>query len=446
MKRRRNPSIKRQLVISVCMMQAAVVILSTMALFYGLMDREVGFVPPSATTRVLESLHVDEHGLAFRQTDDLKQFRASDPQLWAVVADRSGHIARFGDVPALYEPLIGMLPVTTGQMQAAMDQAQFTFRTEKKEKDGVRLTVMVGGTNQYTFLTSVLYLSGLVTPYFAVPVVLALLAFLPLLINRATSEVRALAEEAKALDLSERGVHMRDTGVPKEILPLITAFNEAIQRLGRAYRVRDQFLRDAAHELRMPIAVLAARIEGMERHPLKATLLTDLGRLGNVAEQLLDLQRLQGPRAEIVPLDLVELARETVSDVAPLASMRGYSLSLDAPGSKVIILGEPASVGRVLTNLLQNALVHGGGAGTITVRVTREGSFSVSDEGQGIPEEQREQIFQPFYRGGSREPGHGLGLHLTREIVWRHGGRISVGDNRPRGAMFVVQLPLAPRT
>lgn len=136
-----------------------------------------------------------------------------------------------------------------------------------------------------------------------------------------------------------------------------------------------------------------------------------------MAEQLLDLQRLQTPSLALVRCD---------------------DLVLNAPAEPVWVLGQASSLNRVITNLIQNALVHGGGC--ISLTVSADGSFVVTDQGPGIAEAAREQIFQPFHRGTVDTPGHGLGLHLVQEIVRAHQGRISVANGAEGGAPFSVQL------
>jgi signal transduction histidine kinase len=129
--------------------------------------------------------------------------------------------------------------------------------------------------------------------------------------------------------------------------------------------------------------------------------------------------------------------------VAPLVLDAGYELAMDAPPAPVTIVGDRQALSRALTNLLQNAIVHAGGKGLIHVEVSADGAFQVSDEGPGIPPEQREQIFTPFYRLRPSSVGTGLGLHLVQEIVARHGGDISVLDVPGGGARFRVRLRLA---
>jgi len=262
----------------------------------------------------------------------------------------------------------------------------------------------------------------------------------PWLIRRAMRGVAEVAEQAQAIDIDERGARLADHAVPRELQPLVQAFNATLERLNEGYKTRDRFLAGAAHELRAPIAILEARIETLEAGAMRTRLLTDVARLSNLAEQLLDLQRLGKHESKLEPLDLVSLSSEVTADVAPLAIGAGYELALDAPETPVMVMGDPLSLSRVLTNLIQNAVAHGGGRGLITVDVHPDGTFGVSDQGPGIPVGERHRIFEPFYRLRPSSTGAGLGLHLVQEIVALHGGRIDIVEADGGGAWFRVRL------
>jgi signal transduction histidine kinase len=107
------------------------------------------------------------------------------------------------------------------------------------------------------------------------------------------------------------------------------------------------------------------------------------------------------------------------------------------------VKGDALALSRVLMNLIQNAMMHAGDEGTISVAVNAFGELSVTDEGPGVPLEERDRIFEPFYRTRPSSTGTGLGLHLARQVVERHGGSIDVADVERGGACFRVRLPLA---
>lgn len=443
MKALHSPSLIGRLLWSLCLMQVVVLVTSIAGTLYYIIDDRFTFMSDSVIDTLVSAIAVQPDGLVFERTDELRSLQADNPQLWVVIRDANGHRQQLGDVPAAYQALERSLPLLgVSQMRALPEQNELTMRIEVKPIQDQQVHIMVGGVAMSDFKSLILQATGLLSPYFLTPLILFTLLATPIVVLHATRGVRRVTKEASALDISTPDAHLTEDSVPREIRPLVSAFNAAMERLSKAYHARDRFLRDAAHELRMPIAVLMARIDGMPSHPLKPVLLIDLSRLATVAEQLLDLQRLQSPQIEFVRVDLVALTRDLVSDIAPVALSRCDDLVLNAPDQPVWVLGQASALSRVITNLVQNALIHGEGTGTISITVAPRGTVAVADQGKGVASEDREHIFHPFYRGKTDVPGHGLGLHLVQEIVRAHRGRITVNDAAGGGAVFTVHLPV----
>lgn len=169
--------------------------------------------------------------------------------------------------------------------------------------------------------------------------------------------------------------------------------------------------------------------------------MADASRIAVLAEQLLDLQRLGGQKAPLVPLDIVGLCRSVVADMAPLAISQGYNLSFEPEEEPILALADDASLQRALMNIVQNAIEHGGNRGTITIRVASNRVIEIADDGDGIPETERELVFDAFHRMRPKDRGTGLGLNLVQEIVRYHGGEISISDSPTGGACFRIALP-----
>jgi signal transduction histidine kinase len=191
--------------------------------------------------------------------------------------------------------------------------------------------------------------------------------------------------------------------------------------------------------------VLSARVENLPAGAARVTLLRDVTRLANLAEQLLDLQRIGMRHTVLEPLDLVGAVKEVIGDVAPLAVEAGYELEMVCAQPAVLVLGDLPSLSRVVTNLLQNAIAYGGGQGLIKVSVAANGEFEVADAGPGIPADERTRIFEPFYRVRPSSFGAGLGLHLVKEIIDFHRGKIEAVEAAGGGACFRVTLRLAQK-
>jgi signal transduction histidine kinase len=244
------------------------------------------------------------------------------------------------------------------------------------------------------------------------------------------------AAAAEHIDIDQRGVQLPADKVPREILPLVKAVNDALGRLDRGYERHKRFLTDAAHELRTPIAILATRIAALPPSPERARLLQDTARLSTLTDQLLDLQRLDRQSEAFGPVDLVDAARAVVVDLAPISFAAGYEMDFEAEATSIMVSGDRTAIERAVMNLIQNAIEHGGNAGRIRIAVSAPAMIEVADEGSGVPQEERERIFEPFHRLRPRSHGAGLGLNLVREIMQLHGGHIEVVDDAAKGACF----------
>lgn len=264
----------------------------------------------------------------------------------------------------------------------------------------------------------------------------AMLIALPIL-SRA---LRPLAAEAASILPQEPERRLCEEKAPRELLPLVRGFNAALDRLASELGRRKRFIADAAHELRTPLAVVALRVEALEDETAKQELRRGLGRLVHLVSQMLDVERLSLSGRERLPVDLAAVARDVVADLAPTAIRSGYDLSLEAPDRPVEIVGEEQAIARALTNLLSNAVEHGGNCGQIVVSVSPGRTVEVADEGPGVADALLPRLFEPFARGSSTGEGCGLGLHLTREIMRAHGGDVSLVPGRV-GSTFRLSFP-----
>lgn len=165
------------------------------------------------------------------------------------------------------------------------------------------------------------------------------------------------------------------------------------------------------------------------------SLLPDVSRLANLSEQLLDLHRLDNG-APSDRIDLAILARSVAADLAPvlIASGKAIEVVVDEPG---MVIGDAGSIGRALTNLIQNAVDHGGDE--VIVRIDGA-TVEVRDNGPGIPTEEHERVFEPFHRLRPRSSGTGLGLNLVKQVVDHHRGRITLAKAPGGGAIVRVEF------
>lgn len=297
-----------------------------------------------------------------------------------------------------------------------------------------------------------------------VPFVLAL-PLLGFLIWRLVGrEVRFL--EATAKDVARRSPEslepIQGEAVPEEIRPLVDALNGLLGRLGAALSQQRQFIGDAAHELRTPLTALRLQLQlaqrakdPLERKKALATLGEGIARATHVVEQLLAMAR-EDPSAQVLvkkPVDLDELVREVVEAQNAVAEEKGVELRLDSRLLGNDVIGDRGALRAMIENLVDNAIRYAKLASVpgfaVTVRSYRAGNeavLEVEDDGPGIPREERERVFDRFYRGESAaEGGSGLGLAIVQRIAERHGGRVELLEGPDgRGLLARVRLPLSP--
>jgi signal transduction histidine kinase len=402
----------------------------------------------SAVQNALER-HADG-SLAVRETPELARLRAEFADLWFVVTDRNGRRLNEGAVPPEFAR-IGMALDHISQArlgwQLGDDTRRPAARLKRVDTLAGNVQILTGTQGRMSARKIMLALSflivGGVLPAL-VPMTLATLAVTPTVVRRSLAGLDRAAAQAEGIDIAQRGTRLTLDDVPAEITPLVKAVNAALERLDEGYERHARFLADAAHELRTPIAILQTRVEALPPSADKPRLLADIARLSILAEQLLDLQRLQRVD-QLSRVDLVAIAQRVAADLAPLAIAANYEMAFEPEAGSVAVMGDAAALERALTNLVQNAIAHGGRRGTIIIRVRRSGTLEVADEGPGIPLADRDKIFEPFHRLRPLDHGVGLGLHLVRDIVGLHNGHISVLDEPGGGACFRMTFPPAPK-
>lgn len=253
--------------------------------------------------------------------------------------------------------------------------------------------------------------------------------------------IQHAAQAAAALRPGQKLQALPEAGVPAEILPLVTATNAAFRRLEEEHERQRRFIANAAHELRTPIAILGVRLDELPECPTKLALLRDVKRLTVLADQLLDVQRMQlSEREERRPLDLVSLCREVVAEMGPLAIGLGSTLAFDTALPVLVRSADERALRGVFLNLVNNALTHGGPQVAVEVRVNADGTIDVVDDGGGIAAESRDRVFEAFQRGSGGGGGAGLGLYIVREVLRTHGATIALRDGR-HGTAFRVSFP-----
>jgi signal transduction histidine kinase len=265
-----------------------------------------------------------------------------------------------------------------------------------------------------------------------------------------------------ALRVAQEGpnVEIPVDGAMDEVGDLARTFALMQQQLRRQEEARRAFVATASHELRTPVASLDGLLELLDEdlqsgqadledaRSLIARARGQSRRLGRLAADLLDLSRIDAQtnlRSE--PIELGELSRAVLAEFDLGTTRRKIGTVLDDSAGSVWALGDPGSVARILRILLDNAvrLSPGGGEIRVELRNGDHASLSVSDQGPGVPAEERDMIFERFMRGRAAggKAGFGLGLAIGRELAVRMGGELVLEDRDGPGARFTLRLPVA---
>ncbi len=274
-----------------------------------------------------------------------------------------------------------------------------------------------------------------------VPVLLLAIAVSWVTIRLNLRPLRRASAEAQAVSVDRPGQRMTKDGMASEITPLIDAVNRALTHLEDGIAWQKRFMANAAHELRTPLAVLRARLEGLPAGPDRDVLLRDIDRIGRAVSQLLLAARLQAHQSgETERLDLARFVRGIVADMAPLAHARQRDVALRIDHAPVVQASSTA-IESAVRNLIDNALRYTPPGSAVTVRVGAPARIVVEDRGPGIPKELQERIFDPFFRGREQAgDGAGLGLAIVREVAALHGGRVGAETAPGGGARFTLEL------
>ena len=226
-------------------------------------------------------------------------------------------------------------------------------------------------------------------------------------------------------------------------MPLVRAVNSALDRLDEGLRQQREFNANAAHQLRTPLAVLAANIDGMSDKATAGKLRYDVDLMSRIVTQLLLVARLENLNMSVdEKVELNATAREAAENLGALAISSHKTLEVDEPGAPVFVRGNTHAVAAAVSNLIENALNHSPPGGAVKIRVTQHPSIEVLDSGPGVPPHMREKVFERFWRGETSKEGAGLGLAIVRRIMRALRGDVSVSDAPGGGARFSLEFPV----
>lgn len=347
------------------------------------------------------------------------------------------------DAPATAPETLHVLELT-----APDDDETERYRTWRTavETDAGTVTVLVG-----TSLESATEATGTLRTALTlgIPLMLALLGLGTwYVVGRAlgrVDRVRAAVERIPEDDLSRR----LEPGSPDEVGRLVETMNRLLARVDDFQRRQRDFVADASHELQSPLTAFRAQLEVAQAHPesadwhaLTTDLLEDTDRMEELVHDLLLLAVGETPRPDTD--GTVDVSRLVDDEVARLVVRPDVSVRSET-GLPAEVRGDRGELGRVVANLLENAVTHA--ASQVTVNVTREAGsivIRVVDDGPGVPADQVDRVFERFFRGDAArsraDRGTGLGLAIARTLSRRHGGDVVLVPGTG-GTTFEVRLP-----
>ena len=283
-------------------------------------------------------------------------------------------------------------------------------------------------------------IKGVILPQFVILPLAVLLVWFGL--SRGIAPLNTLLDIIRARkpdDLS--ALQTKDT--PEELLPVITALNEQLERLEQTIDTQKRFVADAAHQLKTPLAGLRMQVELLSDERDDASRARSLRRLKagterstRLVNQLLALARTEAPSVlRFEKLDLTHIARSVARDFVPEAMNKRIDLGVEMPDHPVYVNGQTLMLTEMMKNLVENALRYSPENSCVTMRVDDSPQretivLEVEDDGPGIPESERHHVFDRFYRVlGTSEDGSGLGLAIVQETAFQHDANVSIHNN-----------------
>ncbi|HQS09142.1 MAG TPA: HAMP domain-containing sensor histidine kinase [Xanthobacteraceae bacterium] len=393
-------------------------------------------------TEIKRSVRTDEAGRPLlAPTGRLLALQRQFPQLWYVVSTPHGSLSH-GEVPPRVRAGLGLpdAPQARSAYDASGPEMQLVGST--RAGDSPDMLIALGGA-VYTSTEVVMSLlrepdmPSTVLAAVMTIIILTTILVVPALIVRPVRRAAAAAEEIGAWE----GARLPVDQQPSELKPLALAFNRALDRIDAATAEQRRFLSNAAHELRTPLTRLRTRLERVEDREIKTELVAELQSLSATVTMLLQLARLTSQPTEMQPIDLVSVVREATAREVPTALASGVDIELRGEGP-VMVSGSPQAIGIGLSNLVRNAIQHGGSGGRVVVVVAASRRVSVIDFGPGIGTAYGGRtVMEPFARGKQDSAGTGLGLAIVAQVAALHGAGLSIEETPGGGTTVSLSFP-----
>lgn len=360
------------------------------------------------------------------------------------VLDASGNVVLSSPAGEAFWPQSGpAVRLERGRFE--FEQAGVAMRgaTEFVEHNGSIWFVQFAASTRFTQLvyrSLVLPFTGTGILVFSLVLLVVFSAFGYATLRYALRPLREISASAIAISPHSLDARLRANEAPSEITPLVDSFNRALERLEQGYRIQQEFLATAAHELKTPLTLIRGQIElGIDEGSREA-LLQDVSHMGRQVQQLLHLAEASEPQNyKFAALDAEDLIFEVMDYLERLANQHGVSLQVVVSPGLTLHRADRGALFTLLKNLLENAIQHSHTGGVVKLRA-ESNLISVQDYGSGVSPEDLSNLFRRFWRNAERRDlGAGLGLSICREIAAAHGWDLQARRAEP-GMIFDLRI------
>lgn len=266
------------------------------------------------------------------------------------------------------------------------------------------------------------------------------------IVRHAIAPLQRVSRLAESIGPANAGVRLPLNDVPREVLPLVRSMNAALDRLEQGLQRQREFNANAAHQLRTPLAVLMANVDTLKEEDTANRLRGDVEHMSRIVSQLLLVAQLETLSIDLnETVDLNEAVAKIAESLGPLAIAAGKSIALTRSAHPAVVRTSSFALHAALGNLIENAIKHTAEGTSVRLRVTDNLTIEVMDAGPGIPLDQREVVFERFWRGDRAKGGAGLGLAIVKRIMKALDGATQVADAPGGGALFTLFFPAAAR-
>jgi len=358
------------------------------------------------------------------------------------VVDGAGNVALLSDAGRRFWP-DGLLPRGAGpeRFDFERDGVVFFAATEPIAASGDTWFLQVAVSNRMMHLLHrvAVPLVGAGIALFTLVLLVAFGLCTWITLRYTLRPLQDVSASAAGISLHSMHARLRADAVPGEIAPLVDSFNRVLERLEQAYRAQQEFLANAAHELKTPLAMIRAQVElGVEGEADRAALLKDVAYMSRQVQQLLLLaEASEATNYEFGTVRVGEVADEAIAYLQRMAEAGDVKLAVSTVDDDLEWRADHGALFTLLKNLLENAIEHAPAGSMVSVEIVADG-LCVRDHGPGVEPAQLALLFERFWRGPHRRDlGAGLGLSICQEVARAHGWRLAAERAEP-GLRFTL--------